>query len=199
MSPTAGLRPGHGAFGSPAGAPWRSRSSPSSFPQARWQASQSSATRHPPETAEPVPGTDEPSGPAEPTLGAEREARALEVIEGDERAQRFLAGRDYELARGGPWTIDSPQGFEVFGADLELRLAEPASYPQQDWPVVEHDAALDPPYRERSLPMAADNVRQLRVLVDLRRDRVVSVEPVIDENIQIKPGPGFPTNPPTGE
>lgn len=103
------------------------------------------------------------------------------------------------MALSGPWTIDTPEKFEVFGADLELRLAEPASYPMDQWPAVEHGPGLDPPYRERTLPMAMDNVQQLRILVDFRREQVVSIEPVIDDNVRITPGPGFPTNPPTGE
>ena len=134
----------------------------------------------------PAAGRPEP-GPAIPTLSEAQRARAQELLGSDPQADRFLQGRDYRVAELGPWTTEDGR---VIGASMVVRLSSPASFEMSRWPAIEQadERAGGRSYRESTLQMAADDVSELMVRVDLERQAVVSVEPS-DPAAKITPGP----------
>lgn len=132
-----------------------------------------------------APGSARP-GPPEPTLSADQENRALELVAADPTAQQVLEGKDYEVSRMGPW--GGERGDPLIGAAMMLRFSQPESFPMRAWPFIDYRPGEDPPYRKATWEFGASNVTDMEVMVDLRRERVVSIDPSGGE-AQITPGP----------
>jgi hypothetical protein len=145
----------------------------------------------PPEA--PVAGPPEPA-PAMPTLSATEQSRAHQALARDSQARRFLAGRDYRVAEIGPWTTE--QG-TLIGASMLVGLSSPASFAMSRWPAVDYGAqpGAGRPYTESTIQMAASNVTELMVRVDLDRQAVVGIEPS-GPGATITPGPDVKRIPP---
>lgn len=134
----------------------------------------------------PVPGSAGPGAP-QPALTPDQETQARQLFASDETAQRILQGRSYTVNQLGPWGGD--HGEPMTGAVMVVQLAQPASFAMQTWPLIDFKPGLDPPYREQRLSMAARNVIELLVNVDLQRARVVSIDPYGDA--EITPGQDY--------
>jgi hypothetical protein len=125
------------------------------------------------------------TGPPEPELSAAQQSRALELVAGDPALQRIVGNAPYDVTEIGPWGGEN--GEPLTGAGLRLQLAKPTSVDMKSWPVVDFRPAEDPPYSIRSITMGATGLRELQILVDLRSDQVVSIDPL--EVAKIIPGP----------
>ncbi|MEE9249383.1 MAG: hypothetical protein V3U79_11920 [Dehalococcoidia bacterium] len=122
-------------------------------------------------------------------------ARAQELFANDPRAQALFAGRPYTLKRAGPWSTSSR---EKIGALMDFEF-EQLFVIDGDWPHIQYDEteASVPPYQEftRNFAVRTD---ELMVLVDLVRERVVSIQPGIAAEIVRGPtSPPGPTPAPT--
>lgn len=131
------------------------------------------------------PGSALPGLP-EPQLTPDQESRARELLAIDDKAQKILGGESYQVQQIGPWGGDG--GEPVTGAALILGLSQPISVEMQQWPVVDFQPAQDPPYEEHNVEMAASEVRELFVLVDLKASRVVVIDPH-NPQAEITPSP----------
>jgi hypothetical protein len=145
----------------------------------------------PPEA--PVAGPPEPA-PAIPALSASQQSSAQAALARDPQTRRFLAGRGYRVTEIGPWTTE--QG-TLIGASMLVGLSSPASFAMSRWPAVDYRAepAAERPYRDSAIQMAASNVTELMVRVDLDRQAVVGIEPS-GPGATIKPGPDVKRIPP---
>jgi hypothetical protein len=129
---------------------------------------------------------------AHATLSEADQARVLVLIAADADARQILGGTECELQNIGRWGD--------FGGAVELRFAEPESFPMQEWPLVDYRPRREPPYISRRLHLAAENVRTVMINVDLDRSRVVGIDPSGDE-ARITPGTDYlqHVKPPSGE
>jgi hypothetical protein len=141
----------------------------------------------------PVAGAPEPA-PAMPALSATEQSSAQEVLARDPQARRFLAGRDYRVTEIGPWTTEEGT---LIGASMLVGLSSPASFAMSRWPAVDYRAepGAERAYRESAIQMAAGNVTELVVRVDLDRQAVVGIEPS-GQGATITPGPDVKRIPP---
>lgn len=110
-----------------------------------------------------------------PQLTEEERAQVLSIATGDAQVQKFLNGRPYSVTTVGLWHT---RGLKKIGGGVILTLAEPANL-DADWPYAEYDQAETswPPYKQNQRHMAAQNVQQLAVLVDLQKGRVAQITP----------------------
>lgn len=130
----------------------------------------------------------EPATP-EPETTSQDESQALEIIAANAQLQRLLQDKQYEVLRIGPWGGEDEHGNlePLTGVAVELQLADPASFPMQEWPLLEYRPERAQPYRVEMLRFAAENATQLLVNVDLGREQVVYIEPY-GENVKLTLG-----------
>lgn len=110
-------------------------------------------------------------------------ARALRVAGANRWLRELLAGVPYSFASERRWTL---AGTRV-GVVVTVRLAE-AIDRTADWPVAHPlNPGADPPYAEEEATCTATGVRSLVLRVDLRRKRLVAVEPGVGAHVQCLP------------
>ena len=133
-----------------------------------------------------------------PPLTDEQIAQAKEILAEDPDAQAILQKRQFEVRDIGTWGGYDAEGnpVPITGATLRLALLEPADFAMQYWPRTEPAPASEAGYRSFRVEMAADDVRELLVDIDLNSKEVVYLDPFGDE-ARITPGADYPSNPPT--
>jgi hypothetical protein len=109
-----------------------------------------------------------------PDLTAGDRGAVERVVEGDAQLHKLLAGHGYRITDMGVWTTTDA---EKLGAIVQLSLAEPARL-RGNWPQMDYNdsQSASTPYTVTTLPLEASNVQQLMVLVDLKRNDVVSIQ-----------------------
>lgn len=127
-----------------------------------------------------IPTDPNPPPSDGPELTQAQRDRAVSLALGDSRVQGRLAGKTYQVQDVGPWSTGGATDTLV-GAIVVIRLGAPASYPLSTWPVPAYDGPGDTSYRDGSVRVAAANVTDLVVSVDLGRSRVVGIEPDGDD------------------
>lgn len=114
-----------------------------------------------------------------PTLTGPQIERAKVLLRNDARAQALLGNREYIVTQVGPWVTGKR---ELVGVLMYVSLSQPATL-EGDWPLINYDEAesTTPPYQETTMSSRVLGVKTLHVLVDLRRDRLVSID-VLQQN-----------------
>jgi hypothetical protein len=133
----------------------------------------------------------------EPVLTLAEQSATGQVVAGDARLRRVLAGVPYTIADQGIWTT---QAGRRLGAFLDLRLQRAASL-HSSWPTMHYDerGSSAQPYSESETDLRADRVTEIYVLVDLKRRRVVSVQPGPEARVTLGPSVQVTTPQPGAE
>lgn len=105
-------------------------------------------------------------------MTAEQKEEALALARRDERLKRLLGGRETELHEISPWEEDDGS---LIGAELTFRLREPATI-DGEWLSIEFKPDGDYS-KSRVERYRAVQVREIRVLVDSKKHRVVAYDP----------------------
>ena len=145
----------------------------------------------------PTAGPGLPS-PAIPWLTDAEKSEAARILAADPRTKAIFDGASYTVADIGPFTTTDQR---LIGAAMIIRLDAPKSFPVVEWPAIEPDwthGSGFPHYRERTFPASTTDVSDFDVLVDLNRDRLISLRPRNAEKTQIAPGMK-PWPPPSGD
>src|SRR5215207_7049124 len=129
--------------------------------------------------------TSQEPGPPNPELTPAQQQHSLDLVAQDQNVNQILGDTPYEVALIGPSGGDD--GGPITGAAMQLRLSDSTSVDMQAWPTVDFRPAEVPPYTERQVVMAATELREVQILVDLNSGEVVSVDPL--EPVDITPGP----------
>ena len=118
-------------------------------------------------------GTPAPA-PAIPTLTQEQVARAQEIFANDPRTARLLGGHPYVVEHVAPWLNASN---EIIGAWLSVSLTTPIDV-EGEWPLINYDETeeTEPPYEEVTVRRIVRGLQRVYVLVDLQREKVVSID-----------------------
>lgn len=148
----------------------------------------------PPAVAVPQPNIPGPRHPI-PTLTPEQQAKAKELFANDLRAQTLFRGHEYVVGRLGPWL--GTGGARLIGVLMDVSLRQPATI-EGDWPLITYDdtETTSPPYREDTVRMTVRGALKFHVLVDLQRERLVSINPFQPQEIILAPGSNAPRRPP---
>jgi hypothetical protein len=142
------------------------------------------------ESDAPCPsGTGRWADVQDPFIGAsyadsESSAKAKAVALRDPLVRRLLAGRRYWFGPSSAW--DDCEGSPL-GAGFEVHVADPIDY-EGDFPTVAFDRQADEPYAEGVWHLAFSNASLIDLTVDLRRRRVVDVDPTLSDNVEIDQG-----------
>lgn len=148
------------------------------------------------------------SGPLGISLPAGDLKAAPKLVDGQlRRAGRLVAshrsllsglrGVGYSIERSGPWTtIDRPGSpSRLIGAALVLRLDRPVRLRGIKLPTAHYDVSQRrvPPYQSAVTTVSAEEVTQLELRVDLRGNKVASIEPhpLSSKNLSIRAPKGF--------
>lgn|SRR5919109_1651197 len=140
----------------------------------------------------PTAGPGMPS-PALPSMTDADKAQALSILARDPSAAPFLRGRAYTIEKIGPWSTFDRQ---KLGVSMILKLDRPAAFALSKWPLMKYDETEKsaPPFRTELVPLAAENVTEFAVQVDLTRNRLAGLEPG-GRGATITPGPGAKVTP----
>jgi hypothetical protein len=135
----------------------------------------------------PTPGLGLPS-PAIPWLTDAEKSQAARILASDRRTKAIFGSASYTVVDIGPFTTTDQR---LIGAAMIIHLDAAKSFPVVEWPAIEPDWTRGsgfPHYRERTLPASATDVSDFDVLVDLNRDRLISLRPRNAEKMKIAPG-----------
>jgi hypothetical protein len=113
----------------------------------------------------------------------------------DERLAEALKDHRLRIAQMGPW-LSADHRF--IGASAVVPLRRPYSFAMTKWPLVDGDPPGDAPYVVNEIEMKASRVSEFIVDVDLRRRKVVGIDPG-GEHARVEYGPGVVLGEPTGE
>lgn len=134
----------------------------------------------------PAPGPGIPS-PSIPWLTDAQKSESVRVLADDRRTKAIFGGTSYKVTDIGPFTSKDNR---LIGAAMIIHLDAPKSFPVVEWPAIEPifgSRSNFPNYRERTLPASATNVSDFDVLIDLNRDRLISLRPRNAERMKIAP------------
>jgi hypothetical protein len=106
---------------------------------------------------------------------------AKEVALRDPLVARLLSGRRYVFMPSSAW-VDC-DGSSI-GAWLQVYVADPIEY-EGDFPVASYNHASGKPYDESVWHLAFRNATMLDLSVDLRRKKVVGVDPTDSDDVQV--------------
>lgn len=148
----------------------------------------------PPVVVDPQPNSVPKRAHSIPTLTPEQQAKAKELFTNDLRAQALFRGHEYLVRRLGPW-LDKGEG-TIIGVLMDVSLRQPATI-EGDWPLITYDET-ETTYREETLRATARGALKFHVLVDLQREKVVSINPFQPQEIILPPGSNAPHRPPRG-
>jgi hypothetical protein len=107
--------------------------------------------------------------------------RAEELVLRDPLVTRLLDGRRYAFMPSSDW--QDCDGSSI-GVVLEVNVSDPITY-EGDFPFVSFNHKSGKPYFEGVWHLAVRNATLLDISVDLRRNRVVMVDPTAGENVQV--------------
>jgi hypothetical protein len=115
--------------------------------------------------------------------GADSQAiqRAKEIALQDPLVSELLSGRRYVFNPSGDW-IDCDNS--RIGVVMEISVADPIDY-EGDFPFVTFNHKSGKPYYQAIWHLSVRNSTNLLVHVDLRRSRVVEVDPTYSDNVQV--------------
>jgi hypothetical protein len=130
-----------------------------------------------------------------PVLTQKQRRATRQLLRADERLSEALAGNRLRIAQMGPW-LSADHRF--IGASAILPLRKPHSFPMTTWPLVDGDPPGDAPYVVDEIEMKASRVSEFIVEVDLRRHKVVGIDPG-GEHARLEYGPDVVLREPTGE
>lgn len=140
--------------------------------------------------------------PGQPVVASAQEEETVSVLKGDQRLSEIVGDRAYEVQGIAPWGGMSQNGKPepLTGTVATLAFDRPTEFPMQEWPLIDYVPDQDPPYKQHLLHLAAENVTELSVNVDLQRGEVVHIEPY-GEQVAVEPGEDYmqAAHPPTGE
>jgi hypothetical protein len=113
--------------------------------------------------------------------GSDSTARAKEIALRDPLVARLLAGRRYAFGPSSDW-VDCDDS--SIGVGLEIHLADPADY-EDDFPFLSFNHKSGKPYYQAVWHLSVRNASDLLLSVDLRRNRVVEVDPTYSDDVQV--------------
>jgi hypothetical protein len=122
----------------------------------------------------------------DPYVGAsgaasEPSRRAEELVLRDPLVARLLDGRRYAFMPSSDW--QDCDGSSI-GVVLEVNVSDPITY-EGDFPFVSFNHKSGKPYFEGIWHLAVRNATLLDISVDLRRSKVVMVDPTAGEDVQV--------------
>lgn len=131
---------------------------------------------------EAAPGNLGPARPAIEVTAAQVD-EASQIMSADPRVTVLLtSGGGFEIARSGPWTTTASPGTpgaqrRLLGVAMVVHLASTTDLTNQALPEMLYDdsEASEPPYQEYEAAANGQSVQDLQILVDLARQKVVSV------------------------
>lgn len=139
-------------------------------------------------------------GPAEqsqaPRISQAQINRADALASSHQFTRELLSGNDYTVVADGPWHAVNSD--EVLGVARLIRFAQPLSFGQRRWPQIQYNTR-DDTYRPFSAEFAVQGLQEVSLLVDLRSDRVVAVNPEIYADIVTGDVSEVPESPQKGE
>jgi hypothetical protein len=115
--------------------------------------------------------------------GADPEStrRAKELALRDSLVARLLSGRRYVFMPSSDW-VDC-DGSSI-GVGLEVHVADPIDH-EGDFPFLSFNHKSGKPYYVAILHLAVQNATDLLLSVDLRRNRVVEVDPTYSDDVRV--------------
>jgi hypothetical protein len=119
---------------------------------------------------------------------------ARRLLRADERLSEALKANPLRIAQMGPW-LSADHRF--IGASAVVPLRKERSYAMREWPLVDGDPPGEAPYVVTETEMKIRRVSELIVEVDLRRRKVVGIEPG-GEHARVEYGPDVQLREPTG-
>lgn len=111
----------------------------------------------------------------EPLITSDERARAIAIAKADPRFTQLLAGQTYSFTDAGLWLGAGDNGRT--GAELIVNWPDTISVSDYDWPSIGSDDDTSATYTEGTSRYGVSGLRELDVLVDLGRNRLVSMEP----------------------
>jgi hypothetical protein len=122
----------------------------------------------------------------DPFMGAsgadpESSGRAKEIALRDPLVARLLAGRRYVFMPSSDW-VDCDNS--SIGVGFEVYVADPIDY-EGDFPFLSFNHKSGKPYYQAIWHLSVRNSTSLLLSVDLRRSRVVEVDPTYSDNAQV--------------
>jgi hypothetical protein len=136
-----------------------------------------------------------------PRLTAHERARTKRIVARDSRFMRIVGAHRYVFEQIGVWTTGRIRRHGVerkIGAVLDVAVKPPRPLVVARFPLINYDKEERsfPPYKVRVFRLTV-NLKELMILVDLTRGRVVSIE--AGEGSVVIPPPNTPRTPPTGD